>query len=240
MANPSMQPGQSATFAPGTMCDRRVWEPVWRELGLTAQPGYIPVEAQLTRHAIREAFDRATKDGPVDLIGFSMGGYLSMEYALDHPERVRSLVVVCSSAYGLSDTEKRERRKVISFLETHVYRGISESRANLFVHPGRQSDPNVVGVIREMDRDLGQSVLLAQMRETSERASLVPRLCDLTCPVLLVGAEMDRLVQITQVEKMHGLLPDSRFERATDAGHMLPLEQPAWLAERIANFLESI
>ena len=101
--------GLTLTFVPGTMCDRRVWEPVWSALGGAFGVGYIPVEARLTRADIRTAFDEAAATGPLHLVGFSMGGYLSLEYALDRPERVASLAVICSSARGLSDEEKADR-----------------------------------------------------------------------------------------------------------------------------------
>ncbi|MEZ5939265.1 MAG: alpha/beta hydrolase [Hyphomonadaceae bacterium] len=229
------------TFVPGTMCDRRLWAPVWRALDAPIADGrmaprYIAVETRLTREAIRAAFDEAAERGPLNLIGFSMGGYLSLEYALDHPERVASLIVVCSSSYGLSEAEKAERAKVVAFLETHAYRGISTSRLNLFVHPGKQADTEVTDTIRAMDRDLGQPVLLAQMRETTRRASLTERLGALTCPTLLIGADEDRLVRWDHIAEMHARLPHSRLEQAHAAGHMLPLEQPDWLAARIADF----
>ncbi len=224
------------TFAPGTMCDRRVWEAVWRELGARIEPRYVPVETRLTREDIRAAFHEASADGPAHLVGFSMGGYLSLEYALDHPERVASLIAICTSAYGLSEEEKADRAKVVAFLETHEYRGIATSRMNQFVHPSRQQDPAVTDVIRAMDRELGQPVLLAQMRETTRRASQMERMGKLSCPVMFIGADDDRLVRLDHIEQMHARAPHSRLEVAVNAGHMLPLEQPDWLAARIAEF----
>jgi pimeloyl-ACP methyl ester carboxylesterase len=226
----------SLTFVPGTMCDRRVWEPVWRALGHRVSPRYIPIETRLTREAIRAAFDEAAADGPMHLIGFSMGGYLSLEYATEYPQRVASLVTLCTSAYGLSEEEKAERAKVIAFLETHDYRGISTSRMNVFVHPSRHDDTGVTDVIRAMDRDLGQNVLLAQMRETTRRVSLMDRVAELACPTLFIGADDDRLVRRDHIEEMHARAAHSRLAIAAGAGHMLPLEQPEWLAGRIADF----
>lgn len=224
------------TFVPGTMCDRRVWEPVWRELNGRFPVGYIPIETALTHDGMVRLFDAASAGGLLNLVAFSMGGYLALQYTLDHPDRVASLVVVGSSAFGLSEKEKAERGRAVDYLAAHEYRGIPTSRINPFVHPSHQSDPNVMEVIRAMDRDLGKEVLMAQLRETTTRASLEPRLQELACPVLLIGGDSDPYLSPIDLERMHALIPHSERELAKDAGHMLPLEQPVWLAARLAAF----
>ncbi|MDP3737687.1 MAG: alpha/beta hydrolase [Hyphomonadaceae bacterium] len=224
------------TFVPGTMCDRRIWEPVWRELNGRFPVGYIPIETTFTHDGMIGLFDTAASVGrKLNLVAFSMGGYLALQYTLDHPDRVASLAVIGTSAFGLSEKEKAERGRALKYLATHEYRGIPPSRINPFVHPSHQSDPGVVDVIRAMDRDLGKEVLMAQLRETTTRESLEPRLRELDCPVLLVGSDSDPYLSPADIERMHALIPHSRRELAREAGHMLPLEQPAWLAARIAG-----
>lgn len=227
------------TFAPGTMCDRRIWEPVWRALGGRYGAAYIPIETRLTRAGIRALFDEASP-GPLHLIGFSMGGYLSLEYALDRPGRVASLVTVCSSAAGLGDAEKAERARIIAWLETHAYGGIATQRLHQYIHPSRREDPAVAGVMKQMDHDLGKDVLIAQLRETTQRASLMPRLKDLAMPALFIGADADPYASEADIALMQSLAPGASLAIARDAGHLIPLEQPQWLAERITDFHESI
>lgn len=226
------------SFIPGTMCDRRVWTPVWDELGPGWLCDYIPIETELTRAGMRGLIASAGATGdPLHLVAFSMGGYLALEYALDNPGRVASLTTVASSAFGLTEAESAQRVRAIEFLEAHDYRGIPTQRINQFVHPSHQADPAVVDVIRAMDRDLGKSVLVAQMKETSNRISLAPRLGELDIPVLLIGADSDPFVPWESIEEMAALIPRAKAVQARDAGHMIPLEQPDWLARQIAEFM---
>lgn len=225
------------TFLPGTMCDQRLWQPVWAALGPRFSKDYVAVETQTARAGMLDLIHSAASAGdPLHLVAFSMGGYLALDYALDNPGRVASLITVGSSAFGLTDAEKAERARALELLEKHDYRGMPAARLNQFVHPSRQSDPAVVDVIRAMDRDLGKPVLVAQLRETSTRASLAPRLPDLDIPILLIGADSDPFVPWTAIERMAGLIPNARTQLARNSGHMIPLEQPDWLAGQIARF----
>ena len=87
-----------------------------------------------------------------------------------------------------------------------------------------------------MDRDLGKETLIAQLKETSARDSLGPRLWRLDIDVLLIGADTDPFVPWSAIEEMTRLIPRAQSSLANNAGHMIPLEQPDWLAAEITRF----
>lgn len=225
------------TFLPGTMCDQRVWQPVRQRLEPQFSTDYVAIETESTRQGMLGLIHSAASTGdPLHLVAFSMGGYLALEYALDNPGRVASLVTVASSAFGLTEDEAAERVRALDLLAKHEYRSIPQARINQFVHPTHRADPAVADVIRAMDRDLGKAVLVAQLKETSTRTSLAPRLGELDIPVLLIGADSDPFVPWGSIERMGALIPGARILEARDAGHMIPLEQPDWLATQIRDF----
>jgi pimeloyl-ACP methyl ester carboxylesterase len=227
---------RTLTFLPGTMCDQRLWAPVRTRLDTHFSTAYLPIESQATREGMLALLVLAADPAPLHLVAFSMGGYLALDFALEHPDRVASLVAVGSSAFGLTETEKAERGRALELLARHDYRGMATSRLQQFVHPSRWTRPEVVGVIRAMERDLGKEMLVAQLKETSARHSLCPQLWQLQIDILLIGADTDRFVPWSDIEEMTRLIPHAQSVLAKDAGHMLPLEQPDWLAAQIIRF----
>ena len=71
----------------------------------------------------------AARSAPLHLVAFSMGGYLALDFALEHPDSVASLVTVGSSAFGLTVAEKAERVRALELLAKHDYRGMPASEA---------------------------------------------------------------------------------------------------------------
>lgn len=231
---------RTLTFLPGTMCDQRLWGPVRTRLDPRFSTAYAPIEHQATREGMLALLASAAESAPLHLVAFSMGGYLALEFALENPDRVASLITVGSSAFGLADTEKAERVRALELLAKYDYRGIATSRLQQFVHPSHWATPEVVDVIRAMDHDLGKATLVAQLKETSARDSLAPGLWQLEIDVLLIGADNDPFVPWSAIKEMTRLIPRAQSALAKDAGHMVPLEQPDWLAAEIARFHEGI
>jgi pimeloyl-ACP methyl ester carboxylesterase len=84
------------TFLPGTMCDHRVWAGVRACLEPRLSTAYLPIESQATREGMLALLASAAEPAPLHLVAFSMGGYLALDFALEYPDRVASLVTVAS------------------------------------------------------------------------------------------------------------------------------------------------
>lgn len=230
--------GKTLHFVPGTMCDARVWQPVRDRVSSGFETAYIPLETARNAAEFRERFHQAfaAQDAPLHLVAFSMGGYLALEFAIDHPDKIASVITVCSSAFGLHDAEKKQRKAAIDYLEKHTYRGIADARIRQMVHPDHFRDEQLKQTMRDMDRDIGLDILKIQLRETSDRVDLYPRLSEIQCPALILGADEDPFLTPEQRAQMAEALPHGQSAGAENSGHMLPLEQPDWLAQQIIFF----
>lgn len=222
-------------FIPGTLCDERMWSRLTPLLGGGFEFNYVPLHQAQTRQQMHEVI-AAHSAQSAHLVAFSLGAYLAIEYALLHPERVQSLVLIANSARGLSENEKQTRRRIIPMLKSSAYTGMTRMRLRELLHETHLGDQSIIDIIQQMALDLGKDVLLAQFTASMERPDLMERLAEIKCPVLIVGAAGDQLVDPADLREMQHHLPDARLHIHDGTGHMIPLEAPQPLAADILTF----
>ena len=224
---------------PGTLCDERLWSRLAPALGDAFYLQHVPLHQARTRAQMQQMI--ASHSAPqAHLVGFSLGAYLALEHALAHPQRVQSLTLIANSAQGLLPAEISARQRIVAMLERNAYAGITRQRLRELLHPSHLDDAAITGLIQQMGLDLGKDVLLAQFLTTIHRPDLMARLPELDCPVLIVGAEDDKLVHPDDLRAMAARLPQATLHLLKDnAGHMIPLEAPGALAQAMRAHLEA-
>lgn len=118
---------------PGTQCNNKLWYKLYPQLSPSLQPQHLAIETCISRSAITAMTATAIADKG-HLLDFSMGGYFALDFALRYPQKIASLVIIASSAKGLSKAEQKTRAEMIAFVQSHTYRGISQRRIKEFIH----------------------------------------------------------------------------------------------------------
>jgi len=187
--------------------------------------------------SFREAADAlAVRPGPY--VGYSQGGRLCLQLALDRPDVVQRLVLVSASP-GIADDGTRAARRVADdalareiqrdgvdafldrWLAQPMFATLAPELAGLDV---RRSSNTVEGLTHQL-RVLGQG----------SQPSNWERLTELTMPVLLiVGERDDKYVEIGRA--MQRAIPQARLEVVADAGHACHLEQPGVVHQLLRSF----
>ncbi|MDR5781510.1 alpha/beta hydrolase [Caballeronia sp. LZ065] len=241
--------------------DLRSWEPQMRYFSRRyrciafAARGYAPsdVPDDIERYSqsiaardIRDVLD-ALKIDRAHIVGLSMGGFATLHFGLDYPERARSLVIA-GAGYGaekafedhfrdvsLEVAKQFEAQGAAQFSKTYALaasriafqvkdpRGWLEFATMLGEHSARGSALTMRGV---------------QARRPSIY-DLEARLQAMTVPTLIVvGDEDDHCLQPGIFLKR--TVPASGLVVMAKTGHTLNLEEPALFNQHVAEFLAMV
>ncbi|TCM15010.1 2-succinyl-6-hydroxy-2,4-cyclohexadiene-1-carboxylate synthase [Novosphingobium sp. PhB165] len=239
--------GTPLVLAHGFGGSRHDWEPVIAALppdlpliaydarGFGESPGEpgVPFSHADDLLALLDALDVER----ADLCGISMGGGNVLHFALDHPERVRRLVLVSPLMLGWSwSSDWIDRWKTMG--RAARAEDFGTARDLWWHHPLFDSTREVP----EAAAHLRQSIAAfpgRQWAQDDQRPELpeVDRLTSLSVPTLLLTGARDtedfRLISDLIAATGRDV---TRIDHA-DAGHLLNLEIPATLAGEIVEFL---
>lgn len=207
--------------------------------------------------------DHFAGDQPVDLVGHSMGGNVSMLYAGVRPARIRRLVNL--EGFGMPasrpsqapgryaqwlDELKAQRR---GDMDLKAYDSVDGVARRLMKTNPRLGADKAQWLARQWAREDGQGrwhilgdpahkVTSAMLYRADEAQAVFARI---TAPVLSITASDDSLGQwwkgqytLADYRQRLQAVPDLREAVVDDAGHMLHHDQPQALARLIQDFLD--
>ncbi|WP_345973596.1 alpha/beta fold hydrolase [Sulfurimonas diazotrophicus] len=172
------------------------------------------------------------------LCALSMGGYIALRAAEEHPERFNALIL-CDTQCAADTPEGREKRlKAIRAIETDGVEPFAEGLlGKLLAEQTFEQHPETVAAVREMIVSTPAHSLvhsLRAMRERDETCSLLPRL---TLPVLILVGEADQIAPPDASVYMHNALPAAELVIIEGAGHLSNLENPEAFNAALLPFL---
>jgi pimeloyl-ACP methyl ester carboxylesterase len=172
------------------------------------------------------------------LIGMSAGGRLAIDFTIAHPERVTALVLVGPVVSGFSYTDHFMSRG--GHLEPSVVADPEAWRSYWF-----NVDPYSIFTGNEAARQRARQALAANPHNLDSRRQFLRRppsamdqLGTISVPALLVAGEYDIPDVHAHIGAIDAGVPDSRRVVVSDAGHLVPLEQPEEFNRLVLGFLE--
>jgi 3-oxoadipate enol-lactonase len=241
--------------------DHRGWEPQMRAFGQRyrciaySARGYTPSDvpadpgAYTYKHVMRDAVDVLDHLGidKAHLIGLSMGAYTSLQVALNHPDRVRSVVLAgigSGSERWYTDDFHKHSREIGDQFERDGSAAIAKSYG---MGPSRIpfliKDPRSFA---EFQRQLAEHDAKGSANTSRGFQGGRPSLYDfesalktLTTPALIVvGDEDDRCIEPSLFLK-HALAA-SGLVMFPKTGHVVNLEEPDLFNQMVGDFLSLV
>ena len=192
------------------------------------------------------------------VVGQSWGGMLAMEYALDHPDGLRAIVVADSPASIPLWVEEANRLR--ADLPADVQEALTRNEADGTTDTKEYVDAVQVYYDRHLCRVPWPDYVtrsFAQMDEdptvyhtmngpsefhcigSLKTWDITDRLSEITTPTLLVSGRYDEATPHI-VEQIHQRIPGAQWQLFEESSHMPHVEEPDAFLERVETFLKTV
>ena len=164
--------------------------------------------------------------------GHSMGSAIALELALNYPDQVLGLALVGSGA------RLRVNPDILTDCAspTTFHNAVDTIIANNFsTHTG----PRLIELAHTRMLETRQSVLHGDLL-ACEGFDVTERVGSIDQPTLIICGTEDKMTPLRYSQFLASAIPSAHLEVITQAGHMVMLEKPQEVAERLASFLSRI
>jgi 3-oxoadipate enol-lactonase len=178
----------------------------------------------------------------VHLLGASMGGTIVQEFALQHPERLATLTIACSS-FGGSHAVRATPEVVSAMVEGAAEEASEEARraaAAVLVHPDtpRLRPEALARYLATKEAHPHSAAEIARRAAGIASFDVYDRLPELRLPVLVLAGDSDVLVPSANAALLAERIPGAELVWIRDAGHIFFAEQPEATNRALLDFLD--
>ena len=221
--------------------DASIWDGVYADLTLdnsVLKPDFSRLTNLTTiEEYADELYDRlqAAKIEKAVLIGHSMGGYIVLAFAEQHPEMVQALVLYHSTATADDENKRQVRQQAIDGLQTQgsapfIQKQIPKMVASTY-------PPEKTQALVERYQDLPADALISGMKAMVDRPDRTDILRNALYPVLLVLGREDQLIPYDKTARLASLSNQISVATIEQAGHLSMVEQPDASIQAIRSFI---
>lgn len=218
-------------------CTEELWGDVLTLLpaGLTSR--ISPIRSASFADAVSDTL--STIAGPLLLVGHSLGGLIAIAAARAHPDRVVGLALVSTSVYPPGQGKRAAWRRACELTGSGKLGLVVDELVRDSV-PHAAADPGVTidGVIRRMALETGEERFARQLSLQLTRTGQESALRDFDGSVLVLGGALDPLVSLTTLTRTAESAAAASLHIHPRAGHYVPVEDPEWTAEKLANWAQ--
>lgn len=166
----------------------------------------------------------------VIVLGNSLGGHVGLIYALNHPEKLKAMVLAGSS--GLYENAFGG-----SFPRRESYDFIQEKVEYTFYSP-KTATKELVDDVYESVNNRHKIIRLLAMAKSAIRHNMAKDLHKIKMPVALIWGKNDKITPPEVAVEFSQLLPNVELTWVDECGHAPMMEQPVEFNRLLKIFLE--
>ena len=153
---------KTLVLIPGYMCNNQMWQNQLTQL----KKKYKVIIPELKKGKTINEFSKNTLKSLPDIfsiIGFSMGGFIALDLAINYPKRIDNLILVGTNARSVSKERRILLKKSLLELNNKNYiERFSTSSFQSYFAKRNQNKKNYLKLIKTMVKDCGIKCLTRQ------------------------------------------------------------------------------
>ena len=170
--------------------------------------------------------------------GMSQGGFLSLRFALKHPQKVTGLILIDTQA-GVEDPDKAGTYEVM--LDVWEAEGLPDQMGETVAAIILGNDWPGRGPWIQKWRDRPRNMLRPSFRTLVERDDIHARLGEIKVPALVIHGTLDTAIDMVIAQRLCSELADCRRLVPIDgAGHAANLTHPEPVNQAIKQFVTEL
>jgi pimeloyl-ACP methyl ester carboxylesterase len=223
---------------PGLMTDERLWSRLKPFLQNEYELVHVPIPHTEDFDEIIDILFNLFEEEKVNLLGFSLGGYIASYFAITYPNRVNRLFTVASTPGSSNEAEIERRKEKFAIIEKEGFVGLSYEKAVSLVEEQNQNDLELIKIIQDMFMDLGKETFITQLTSTFYRKDLYEELINMSIPIWFYYSINDRLLNQQSIKRLLETKHNIKLISREGTSHNIPLEVPQLLSNEIRKWMK--
>ena len=186
---------------------------------------------ELMAEKVKEVID-ALKLEKINLLGHSLGGYVSLAFAENFPEILESMTLFFSTTVADDEEKKAIRRRSIAVIDENFETFVKTSIPNLFSNNEKDILEGKIELAKNIAKSTNKEGVKAAQLGMAERPDRTEILENLDAKILIIAGKYDNAVK---TENLLKIIPEKTNIKTyvLDCGHNGHWEKPTICAEII-------
>ncbi|QKJ23525.1 alpha/beta fold hydrolase [Poseidonibacter lekithochrous] len=222
---------------PGLMTDERLWSRVIPLLEDDYELVHVPIPHTQDFDEIIDILFNLFPEEKVNLLGFSLGGYIASYFAVTYPNRVNKLFMLAATPGASNEAEIERRKEKFAVIEKDGFNGLTYEKAKSLVE--KKDDEELIKIVQDMFIDLGKETFISQLTSTFNRIDLFEDLVNLDLPIYFYYSTNDRLLNKEALVKLLSTKHNMKVVSREGTSHNVSLEVPEELSKQVRKWIEA-